>query len=125
MSLLKKQVTHKAFGKGVILEKSDNIITVEFSEAIGAKKFPYPEIFESFMTIEGAKSKIAVANDITIKSEKLKEEKALKEKEKIEAALEKERALAEEKAEAKKKAAAEKKAATKANTGKAKSAASQ
>ena len=43
------EVLHKSFGKGTIVEKNGQYITVKFDSA--QKIFVYPDIFEKFLTL--------------------------------------------------------------------------
>ena len=43
------EVLHKSFGKGTIIGKNNQYITVKFSNA--QKVFVYPDIFEKFLTL--------------------------------------------------------------------------
>lgn len=49
MKLHNKQVMHKIFGKGEIVQHDNSYIQIEFSS--GVKKFVYPDAFESFLTL--------------------------------------------------------------------------
>ena len=52
MNLIGIKVKHAVFGTGVIIEKSDNNIVVEF--AVKTTKFVYPDAFEKFINAEDA-----------------------------------------------------------------------
>lgn len=43
------EVRHKAFGAGIVREKQGRYLTVEFGSAV--KKFVYPDVFDSFLTL--------------------------------------------------------------------------
>ncbi len=49
MQLTGQAVQHAAFGKGVVTEQKNNIITVSFSQ--GEKRFVYPDAFKKFLTL--------------------------------------------------------------------------
>lgn len=49
MNLINKEITHKVFGKGHIVELNDSIITIDFNEDV--KKFVYPDAFRTFITL--------------------------------------------------------------------------
>lgn len=49
MNLINKEITHKVFGEGNIVEHKESIITVDFNEVI--KKFVYPDAFGKFITL--------------------------------------------------------------------------
>ncbi|MEK4249428.1 malate synthase [Paenibacillus sp. FSL W7-1287] len=49
MNLINKEITHKVFGNGNIVEQNDSVITVHFND--GIKKFVYPDAFETFISL--------------------------------------------------------------------------
>lgn len=49
MNLMGEQVIHELFGVGRILSIEADIITIQFSDRIGQKKFKYPLAFEHFL----------------------------------------------------------------------------
>jgi hypothetical protein len=106
MDLLQKQITHKTFGSGVILERVDDTITVLFSDEIGKKRFLYPEAFEHFLVMKDTDLKDAVNRDLRIKLKKNEEERLKVYKLKQEAAFQKAKEFEQEKAASKKKPAA-------------------
>ena len=67
MVLENLEVLHVKFGKGVIISKNDNYITVGFDTC--QKTFVYPDAFEKFLTLadgtvsEDIKQEIASSND--------------------------------------------------------------
>ena len=119
MDLLQKQITHKTFGSGVIIEMTNNIITVCFTKEIGKKRFLYPDAFEHFLIMDDPDMKYTVAHDLEIKLKNNEEERLLNEKLKQESALQRAKELAEEKAASKKKPTAKKTASIKKTTNKA------
>lgn len=52
MNLKNQKVHHRQFGDGVVTEQTPSVITVQFSEEYGPKKFLYPAAFESFLTLD-------------------------------------------------------------------------
>lgn len=50
MNLIDKEVVHKSFGKGNVVEQDDSFITIEFETE--SKKFVYPDAFGKFLTLE-------------------------------------------------------------------------
>ena len=49
MDLINKQVTHKSFGKGSIVDCNDAYVVVKFKS--GNKEFVYPDAFEKYLTL--------------------------------------------------------------------------
>jgi len=47
-------ITHKAFGRGQIIEHGDGFVEVLFSEKNLTKKFIYPSAIQTFLTLESA-----------------------------------------------------------------------
>lgn len=50
MDLIDKEVVHKSFGKGSIVEQDDSFITINFETV--SKKFIYPDAFGAHLTLE-------------------------------------------------------------------------
>lgn len=74
--LLGQSVKHISFGKGIITDISDKIVTIQFCQ--GNKKFLYPEAFSSFLTLKDT----AKQNEINEKyNKKLQAEEAVRKKE--------------------------------------------
>lgn len=55
-------VVHKSFGKGKVVARSGDYLTVLF--AIGEKSFQYPEAFKVFLSTEDASATDAIQKDI-------------------------------------------------------------
>lgn len=55
MDILKnKNVTHKKYGDGNIVEVNDNIVIIKFAEFGDTKKFVYPNSFDGYMVFENS-----------------------------------------------------------------------
>ena len=68
VNFINGQVFHKKWGEGVIVDKNDNVLTVEFS--IGAKKLAYPEVFEmGVLTVSEEDLKEQIQHDINLQKE--------------------------------------------------------
>lgn len=81
MNLINKQVTHKSFGDGNIVDQDDSFITIDFENE--SKKFIYPDAFGKFLTLkdrEAADSLKKVISKIEDEQERL-EKKREEEKE--------------------------------------------
>lgn len=86
MDLINKEVTHKSFGKGNVVEHTDSHIEINFK--LGNKKFIYPDAFGKYLTILDQKTADSVdviiqKREIERKQERLeiKKRKALERKE--------------------------------------------
>lgn len=74
MDLLGREVIHKSFGNGSVIEQSDEYITIKF--LIGIKKFLYPDAFENFLSITNLQIQEKINAEIEEKKRKIAEEKA-------------------------------------------------
>ncbi len=54
MNLIKKQVTHRSYGLGKIVNLSDSFVEIQFDS--GLKKFVFPDAFEKFLFLTDKKS---------------------------------------------------------------------
>lgn len=59
MNLINKQVVHKNFGKGYVVQYSDSIITINFP--MGTKKFSFPDAFGTYLSLMDKKMAHSVA----------------------------------------------------------------
>ena len=51
MQLIHEHVTHKLFGTGEVVDQTENIIKVRFGKTETARKFVFPDSFETFLSI--------------------------------------------------------------------------
>ena len=75
MDLINKQVTHKSFGIGKVIEQKDSYIDIDFTS--GKKSFVFPDAFASFLKLNDKK-----ANDIV--QEMVREKEAVRKKKEYE-----------------------------------------
>ncbi|WP_336765942.1 hypothetical protein [Paenibacillus sp. USHLN196] len=52
MELISQKVTHIRFGEGFIVNKTDNRISIHFSDPIGLKVFVFPDAFVQYLWME-------------------------------------------------------------------------
>ena len=52
MDLLHAVVLHQKFGKGEVVQLSEDVISVSFPKPYGKKKFIYPTVFHHHLTLE-------------------------------------------------------------------------
>jgi hypothetical protein len=64
IKLLNKDVRHRQFGAGVIIEQTDTQIVIDFGEAHGVKKFFCPAIFETFIEMSDPAMQKKVEDEI-------------------------------------------------------------
>jgi len=76
MNLINEVVYHKLFGKGIVVEQSNEIIKVQFYETV--KKFPYPMIFDEAMSINNNDIQYQIEQIIYDEKEKQKRDKDLR-----------------------------------------------
>ena len=69
MYLVDKEVIHGTFGKGSVVNYSDNYIKINFES--GTKRFVFPDVFKKYMTFVDQKA----VNLVNIKIQKREEEK--------------------------------------------------
>lgn len=82
MDLLKIQVMHKVFGRGMIVAADDQFIMVRFAEKFGEKRFVYPDAFVEFLSIEDPKNKAVIIRDVEARLKWIKSKHALAEERK-------------------------------------------
>ncbi len=89
MNLVNKQVLHKVFGKGIIVNYNDLYVDIDFSEGSAkSKKFIFPDAFDAYLTLLDQKT----ANKVNkILQKRKKEDEKEKQRLKAEKALQKER----------------------------------
>ena len=82
MDLINKQVLHKTFGKGSIVDCSDSYVVVQFKS--GKKEFVYPDAFERYLTLVDKKASNSVdkileklETEREIEEQRIEEEKAI------------------------------------------------
>lgn len=51
MNVIHEQVQHQQYGFGNVTEQTERIITVQFCEGYGIKKFLYPSAFEKYLVL--------------------------------------------------------------------------
>ncbi len=66
MNVCKEQVRHPQFGIGVVTEQAETHITVQFCDKYGAKKFPYPSTFTSFLTLCNPETQEKMAEELRL-----------------------------------------------------------
>lgn len=71
MNLIDKEVTHKVFGEGSIVDQDDSFITIKFDDNL--KKFVYPDVFGTFIKLHDRD--LAETLDKVIVKRVIKEEK--------------------------------------------------
>lgn len=69
-NLINEKVSHKKFGKGVIVQHKGRTISVQFGNEIGLKNFDYPSCFESYLTFVDSTAAIKMANEIKQQKDK-------------------------------------------------------
>lgn len=78
MQLIDQPIKHIKFGKGIVKECEDTIITIRF--AIGDKKFIYPDAFAKFLTLQNTEIQRQILELIDIReTQKEAKKKAIQE----------------------------------------------
>ncbi len=82
MDLINKQVVHKSFGKGSIVDCNDDYVVVQFKS--GNKDFVYPDAFEKYLSLVDKKAADSVdkileklETEREIEEQRIEEEKAI------------------------------------------------
>lgn len=68
MKIIGEKVSHKKYGEGTITSLSGNVISVKFASLPDARKFSYPECFNSFLTLHNQ----SLLSDINTKADEVK-----------------------------------------------------
>lgn len=111
MELTNKQVMHKSFGIGEIVNKDSesNILSIQFSDDSGIKQFVYPDAFDKYLKICDSSIEGLVLNDLNIRKAEIEAEivkkQQLRDEEIKQKALEQIELLAQKKKKAPKKPA--------------------
>lgn len=79
MNLVNKEVIHKSFGKGSVIEQSDSVVEIHFPK--GNKKFVFPDAFDKHLKLKDQKT----SNLVKEKIQKVKEERQAKQAKRMEA----------------------------------------
>jgi hypothetical protein len=78
MNVLDEQVRHRQFGIGTVTGQSATEITVCFSQC-GTKKFLYPSVFQSFLTLENDAASSKLKAELQLAQEKTETERRQRE----------------------------------------------
>lgn len=68
MNLVNKEVIHRTFGKGNIINHSENCLEVNFSS--GTKRFVYPDVFGKYMSLVDKQMSSIIEEKIEVVEEK-------------------------------------------------------
>ena len=103
MNLTNKKVHHRQFGDGIVTGQTMSMITVQFSEEYGEKKFLYPSAFKSFLTLNSPALSEQMDTELCAIRERLEAERRQREEEAEQRRQEEKLALLEQKRSAAKK----------------------
>jgi hypothetical protein len=81
MEQLQEQVWHRRFGIGSIMDQTEKIITIKFSEDYGIKMFEYPLAFETYLTFCNTGLQEKIQTEIGLVKEQIETERRHKEEE--------------------------------------------
>ena len=114
MNIVNESVRHRQFGSGTITEQTVTVVTVEFCEEHGTKKFLYPSAFETFLELSNSIVKQKMDEELREfrEQEELERQRRVAEEERRQ--MEKRRILLEQKRTAAKKPSSPKKSQVKA-----------
>lgn len=80
MDLINKEVTHKVFGKGQIVQLYDSVVEIDFGDE--RKKFVFPDAFGKFLKLQDKEAVQSIKRIIKMKEMEEEEEKRKLEEEK-------------------------------------------
>ncbi|MBN7772280.1 hypothetical protein [Clostridium aminobutyricum] len=84
MNLIDEQVLHELFGAGKILGIEGDIITIQFSDHIGQKKFQYPAVFEHFLKMRKPSAQEYVMQELAVLQNAIEAERLRREELRLE-----------------------------------------
>lgn len=101
MNIVNEPVYHRQFGTGMITEQTATMVTVEFCEEHGTKKFLYPSAFETFLKLINPIVKQKINDELReirereeLERQRRTDEKERRQKEELRILLEQKRAAA-------------------------------
>lgn len=97
MNIMNRQVHHHQFGMGTVISQASAIVTVQFCEEYGTKKFLFPSAFESFLELCDPVAKAEMDNELRQIRERAEEKQRKRAEEDEKRREEERRALLEQK----------------------------
>jgi hypothetical protein len=90
MNLVKEKIRHTLFGDGKVISQEADILSIQFSEQYGIKKFVYPDAFEKYLKLNNHEIEISVLKNLHDKKAQIEAEELRKKQENEDAAKSKE-----------------------------------
>lgn len=90
MNLVKEQIKHTLFGDGKVISQEADILSIQFSEQYGIKKFVYPDAFEKYLKLYNQEIEISVLKNLHDKKARIEAEELRKQQENEDVARSKE-----------------------------------
>jgi hypothetical protein len=86
MNLVKEKIRHTLFGDGKVISQEAEILSIQFSEQYGIKKFVYPDAFEKYLKLYNHEIEISVLKNLHDKTARIEAEELRKKQENEDAA---------------------------------------
>ena len=64
MNIVNKQIKHILYGEGQIINQEANVLSIQFSEQYGTKKFIYPDAFEKYLKLSDSDIESTVLEEL-------------------------------------------------------------
>jgi hypothetical protein len=80
LNLIGEQVIHGLFGVGRILSIEADIVTIQFSDRVGQKKFQYPHAFEHYLKMCRPSAQEQIDKELKVLLDAIEVERVRKEK---------------------------------------------
>lgn len=81
MNVVNEQIRHILFGDGKVIYHEADILSIQFSEQYGVKKFLYPDAFEKYLKLQNSKIERWVLMELHDKQARIEEEELKKQQE--------------------------------------------
>lgn len=81
MNIVNEQIRHILFGDGKVICQEADILSIQFLEQDGVKKFLYPDAFKEYLKLHNSKIEMCVLMELRDKQARIEEEKLKKQQE--------------------------------------------
>lgn len=78
MNILNEQIRHTLYGDGKVIFHEEGVLSIQFSEQYGIKKFIYPDAFEKYLKLNNSDIEVFVLKELNDKKAWIEEEKLRK-----------------------------------------------
>lgn len=81
MNILNEPIKHILYGDGKVISQQEGILSVQFSELHGIKKFLYPDAFENYLKLFNQDIEVRVLEELHDKKTRIEAEELRKQQE--------------------------------------------